>query len=578
MLGPALFVWKQSSPAVPAKKVRVIDTNTPPVSAELTLRPVQPQTLAELLALPPGQLEHVDLAVLNLVCATGLRGAEHLNVQQDLDTLDAWARHVASETLRNFHRFAKNPDEYGGSLASYRMMMLTTVLQQDFQAHYSPNRARPQLRGEWEPSDAFFADSREVLLHGLLGGDRAGTCSSLPVLYVAVAQRLGYPVSLAAAKGHLYVRYEDGDEHLNVEATSIGYNRYSDDYYRNWPYPTSDAEAREFGLLRPKTKAEMFGAFLIIRAQTLTSAKRFDEAAETWAQAARYLPSTPTLARLVTSARSRAASEKAADRWDELVEEVQRLRVPPKQDYAELRDRQLRLLSFMNQNTNLAAIEQAVSFFKAELDAAWQREALAADSRFISGLNGSVVGPVQRGSPPLLSQPQATITTSIEMLEAARTALGAQPERIRIPAERVPWEYRQGPLSFELRQRLQGLRDVDDIVLEMEEYQSEETERIRRENLRAVPPLDYALPPGVEPRWLPSQFRERVPPELHTRLSGRTTRVEVERELKHYEQELRREAERKTAIRRSKEVIREHARLTGPPTLIEIVPATKAKP
>ena len=536
VLGAAFLLLHKAFP--PEKNARVIDPNTPPVSAELKLRPSQPQSLAELLARSHGQLEHVDLAVLNLLCAVGLRGAEHLNVAQDLDTLDTWAKHVAAETLRNFHRFAKNPEEYGGSVASYRMMMLTTVLQQDFRAHYSPNRARPQLRGQREPNDAFFADSREVLLHGLLGGDRAGTCSSLPVLYVAVAQRLGYPVNLAATQGHLYVRYEDGDEHLNVEATSLGYNSYPDDYYRKWPYPTSDADAREYGLLRPKTKAEMLGAFLIIRAQTLTSAKRFDEAADAWTQAARYLPTTPTLTRLVANARARAVNEKAADHWDELVAEVQRLRVPTKPDYAELRDRQLRLLSFMNQNTNVAVIELAVDAFKTELEAAWQREALAADSRLIGGTNVSLVGSVERSFPHIPSQPRVAITTSPQMLEAARSSLAAQPGRIQIPAERVPWEYRQGQLPPELVERLQGIRDVDEIVMEMADFHHEQLQQRNREALAAVFQPERAAPDRFE----------------------------------------RSERERRELVRNSKAGNREITRLTSPPMVVEVVSTLPARP
>lgn len=533
LLGAAWFGWfNRIAASLPQKTVRVVDTNTPPVSAELTIRSPQPQTLAELLALLPEQLAHVDLATCNLLCAAGLRGAEQLNVQQDLDTLDTWAKHVASETFRNFHRFAKNPAEYGGSVAGYRMMMLVTVLQQDFQAHYSPERARLQLRGERESNDTFFADSREVFLHGLLGGDRAGTCSSLPVLYVAVAQRLGYPVSLAAAQGHLYVRYEDGDEHLNVEATSRGYNSYPDERYRRWPYPISDAEAREYGLLRPKTKAEMLGAFLIIRAQTLTSAKRFDEAAEAWTQAARYLPETPTMTRLMSNARARAAHEMAADRWDELADEVQRLRLPAKADHAGLRDQQLRLLSFMNQNTNVAAIEQAVSTFKTELDAAWQREALAADSRLIGGQAANVPG--ERSDPEPLSQSRVAMRTTPEMLAVARAALVPQPERIRIPAERVPWEYRQGPLPTELLERLQGIRDADEIVLEINDFHREQLQRRNREALAQVPQPEQ---PG---------------------------QALLERQ----------ERESREVNRRAKAGIREIERLTGPPLVIEIAPAT----
>jgi hypothetical protein len=54
--------------------------------------------LAQLLALPPEQLEKVDIARMNLLCAEGLRGAENLNLQENLDRLDEWARHVDDES------------------------------------------------------------------------------------------------------------------------------------------------------------------------------------------------------------------------------------------------------------------------------------------------------------------------------------------------------------------------------------------------------------------------------------------------------------------------------------------------
>ena len=42
----------------------------------------------------------------------------------------------------------------------------------------------------------------------------------MPVLIVAIGRRLDYPVNLAGAKLHLYVRYEDyNGKHFNVEPT-----------------------------------------------------------------------------------------------------------------------------------------------------------------------------------------------------------------------------------------------------------------------------------------------------------------------------------------------------------------------
>ena len=48
----------------------------------------QPRTLKELLALPSDQIEKVDIGLMNLLCAKGLPGAEDLNVEQCLKTLD----------------------------------------------------------------------------------------------------------------------------------------------------------------------------------------------------------------------------------------------------------------------------------------------------------------------------------------------------------------------------------------------------------------------------------------------------------------------------------------------------------
>jgi hypothetical protein len=164
-------------------------------------------TFASLLALKPHQLEGLDIALLNLLCAEGLRGSEKLDLDKTLDGIDDMATRVRVETDRNFHRFRSNPADYENSEPYYRMAMLVTVLQQDFGIRYNPDRVTPV--GVFEPNDRFFADSRDVFVHGLVGETKTGTCSSLPVLYTAVGRRLKYPLSLVSAKNHLFVRWED---------------------------------------------------------------------------------------------------------------------------------------------------------------------------------------------------------------------------------------------------------------------------------------------------------------------------------------------------------------------------------
>jgi hypothetical protein len=177
-------------------------------------------TLAALLALKPHQLEELDIGLTNLLCAEGLRGSENLDLDKSLNRLDEMATRVRLETDRNMHRFSSNPAEYGNSEPYYRMALLMTVLQQDFGIIYNPDRVTPV--GVFEPNDKFFADSRDVFIHGLTGETKSGTCSSLPAFYIAVGRRLKYPLSLVSAKNHLFVRWEDQVTRLNIEPPPWG--------------------------------------------------------------------------------------------------------------------------------------------------------------------------------------------------------------------------------------------------------------------------------------------------------------------------------------------------------------------
>lgn len=47
-------------------------------------------SLAELIELPPAQLEQTDIALLNLMCAQQLPGAGEINISNQLATLDQW--------------------------------------------------------------------------------------------------------------------------------------------------------------------------------------------------------------------------------------------------------------------------------------------------------------------------------------------------------------------------------------------------------------------------------------------------------------------------------------------------------
>jgi regulator of sirC expression with transglutaminase-like and TPR domain len=296
------------------KKRSVIEHVSPAVNANRTFQsPIQhkqPVTLAELTNLPPSQLEHCDIGLMNLLCAQGLRGSEDLDIANCSELLDNLARRVASETDRHFYRFRNNPTEYNHSEAEFRILMLAVVLYEDFQVRY--NTARITMPGVFESNDTFFADARDVFIHGLLQGKRTGTCASMPVLYVAVGRRLGYPLKLVPAKAHLFVRWEDGRVRFNIEATGRGFTPHDDDYYRRWPLSLTPDEEKEMGFLKSMSAAEELATFFTLRGASLTSTGRYEEAIASHEQAVRLTPASKFNQIILTQARRDVASRTAS--------------------------------------------------------------------------------------------------------------------------------------------------------------------------------------------------------------------------------------------------------------------------
>ena len=280
--------------------------------------------LEGLLALPASALQRVEIGRMNLLCAEGLRGAAGFALDAGLVKLDEMAARVGSETERHLYRFQKNPGEFEGSEGFFRMLMLAVVLAEDFGVRYAPSKIG--TAADARMGDGFFADAQYVFLQGLVGGQSSspsssplpeegrgrpkaevgiasaevqslnspspshlpkervtaperrsalalGTCSSLPVLQVAVGRRLGYPLKLVATKGHLFVRWEGAGERFNIEAAGQGVNRFTDDYYRHWPLEITPAEEVAEGYLKSLTPPEELAVFLSIRGMCLREAR-----------------------------------------------------------------------------------------------------------------------------------------------------------------------------------------------------------------------------------------------------------------------------------------------------------------
>lgn len=261
--------------------------------------------LSQLLAAEPPELGQYDIALVNLACAEGLKGAENVDERACLATLDRWSERVRSETERHLYRYRANPKEFESSEGYFRMLMMAVVLYEDFSVRYNPERI--STPGQLEPNDHFFADSRDLFLHGLLAQrvqshGPLGTCSSMPVLYVAVGRRLGYPLKLATTKSHVFLRWEGNGERFDMEATGKGLNRYDDEHFKQWPFPVTEGEIAADGYLKSLSPAEELALFLSLRGHCLEAAGRTPEAVSSYAAAVRLAPASRPYRMLLAAA------------------------------------------------------------------------------------------------------------------------------------------------------------------------------------------------------------------------------------------------------------------------------------
>ena len=125
----------------------------------------------------------------------------------------------------------------------------------------------------YDRSDPFIEKAENRHIIGPIDKE-IGNCSSLAVLYVAVAQKLGYPVYAVAAPMHFFVRYADPSlKKQNIEPTSRG--RYLSD----------SSYARDFDISKSAIKN---GVYLKTLNNQEFLAKLIRENAVSWADKGKY--------------------------------------------------------------------------------------------------------------------------------------------------------------------------------------------------------------------------------------------------------------------------------------------------
>jgi len=180
-----------------------------PVITPLRLRPTAQAW--DYLALPDDELEQADLVAMNIAVAKGINALKDLQVQHFVEVVDKWTTEFARRLPAAEEYFwQKGPQHWKNDIRFYRMGMLQSFLTGTIGLSYIPEQFGLLAFRYTNPSDLF--------LNGLID-TRQGTCASLPLLHVAMARRLGWPVSLALARNHQFSRFDDGEVVYNIEST-----------------------------------------------------------------------------------------------------------------------------------------------------------------------------------------------------------------------------------------------------------------------------------------------------------------------------------------------------------------------
>ena len=99
----------------------------------------------------------------------------------------------------------------------YRVRALNTHLYKVFGMNY-------------DLADPYVKKIKNRYINGVLDSKK-GSCVSMPLLYLAVAQRLGYPIYAVSAPQHFFLRYVDpGFTNQNIEATGGGGYSSNEEY------------------------------------------------------------------------------------------------------------------------------------------------------------------------------------------------------------------------------------------------------------------------------------------------------------------------------------------------------------
>jgi len=252
-------------------------------------------------AMLEGPEEEVSLNRAEFLIASGVPEFKGLTVVREIARMEWLAGYVRYLVEQYQEQFSADPRKFGGNEQEFRLRMLVMALNSRdlLQIAYVAGRPNP-------------ADPRQFFVNGLMD-TRRGTCISMHVVYLLIAERLGWPIHGVTVKDHLFCRWDDGRYRANLEGTARGAAPQDSDYIRDFKLSADEMATTVF--MKNLTKKQMVGQFLFHRSMYWVAKGRSQEAIADLTLAASVSGNDPyihaNLARLQSGELERMLSEYA---------------------------------------------------------------------------------------------------------------------------------------------------------------------------------------------------------------------------------------------------------------------------
>jgi Transglutaminase-like superfamily len=260
------------------------------LSTKAAVGPRHRSSIEELAMRSDGDLARLDPLVLNLMVARGIPRLAHLESGRYQELADRWAEAIRRELPSAEAAFHRSPGNWKGDLDFFRLGVLCWFVDEALGIRYREDQRDLKEVAYTDPSDLF--------LNGVID-TRRGTCANMAALHVALGWRLGWPVSLACAGGHVFCRFDDGRTIHNIEATNNGrggFHSHPDDYYRR-TYSVLDDAIRTGSDLTALDPRRLLGLFVGFRARHWQDIGRWTDAQQDYVLALRLFPNSHLLRR-----------------------------------------------------------------------------------------------------------------------------------------------------------------------------------------------------------------------------------------------------------------------------------------